>query len=340
MPRQLRIQYAGAQYHVIARGNRGEAIFFGDEDRKLWVETLGEASERTGWEVHAWVLMNNHYHLVLQTPEANLVAGMQWLQTTFALRMNARHGLSGNLFGGRYKTVLVQAEKTRSGQEQRSHPFGYLGTVMDYVHLNPARAGILSKGKKKTLDEYRWSSLAAGYVQMPGKRPRWLDAKTGLAVFGLKDTAHGRRKFLERLEERIHEEGSDSGKAVVEGQSLQTTLLRGWYFGNLRFREKMLTLLPKKGKLKNKRHKAAEIVKDHSGVQAEKIIHEFLGKNRLKENDFLMLSPAHVRKAELATKLHRQTTVKLQWIAERLEMKSESNVSHIIRRHKLSKFKA
>jgi putative transposase len=84
--RAVRIEYGGAFYHVMARGNRRERIFRGEADRLLFYQTLGEACERTGWRVHAWVLMSNHYHLMVETPEANLVAGMRWLQNNYTRR--------------------------------------------------------------------------------------------------------------------------------------------------------------------------------------------------------------------------------------------------------------
>ena len=89
-----------------------ERIFRDEADRLLFYQTLGEACERTGWRVHAWVLMSNHYHLMVETPEANLVAGMRWLQNTYTRRHNCRHGLWGRLFGDRYKAILSEG---RSG---------------------------------------------------------------------------------------------------------------------------------------------------------------------------------------------------------------------------------
>jgi putative transposase len=103
MARGIRIEYAGAFYHVMARGNRRERIFHNEPDRRFFVQTLGETCERTGWRVHAWVLMSNHYHLMVETPEANLVEGMKWLQNTYTRRFNSRHRLWGRLFGDRYK---------------------------------------------------------------------------------------------------------------------------------------------------------------------------------------------------------------------------------------------
>ncbi|SPE61706.1 hypothetical protein SBV1_740039 [Verrucomicrobia bacterium] len=96
MARALRIEYPGAIYHVMARGNQGQKIYADDGDRKLWLSTLGQAWRRTGWPIHAFVLMGNHYHLLLETPEANLVSGMKWLQGTYTQRYNARHRKRGH----------------------------------------------------------------------------------------------------------------------------------------------------------------------------------------------------------------------------------------------------
>jgi REP element-mobilizing transposase RayT len=91
MARALRIEYAGAVYHVMARGNQGRAIFADDKDRQRFLETLGEACGKTGWRLHAYVLMGNHYHLLVETPEGNLVTGMKWLQGAYTRRYNGRH---------------------------------------------------------------------------------------------------------------------------------------------------------------------------------------------------------------------------------------------------------
>jgi REP element-mobilizing transposase RayT len=110
MPRSLRIEFPGAFYHVMARGNRRETIFHDDDDRRFFLATLSEACAMTGWRVHAWVLMGNHYHLFIQTPEANLVAGMSWLQNTVTRRYNVRHMAWGRLFGDRYKENGVSVQ--------------------------------------------------------------------------------------------------------------------------------------------------------------------------------------------------------------------------------------
>ena len=131
MPRQVRIEYEGATYHVMCRGDRRESIFADDADREMFLATLADAAGRCGWLLHGYVLMGNHYHALLETPEANLVRGMTWLQTTYTTRYNARHRTGGHLFGGRYKAILVDPGEGR-----------YFATLLDYLHLNPVRAGL------------------------------------------------------------------------------------------------------------------------------------------------------------------------------------------------------
>jgi len=120
MARKLRVQYPGAIYHVMNRGDRREAIFSDDHDRQRFLDTLGEAREKTDWQVHAFCLMHNHFHLVLETPRANLVEGMQWFLGVYTSRFNHRHKEFGHLFSGRYKALIVDG----SGS-------GYLKTVCD-----------------------------------------------------------------------------------------------------------------------------------------------------------------------------------------------------------------
>jgi REP element-mobilizing transposase RayT len=147
MSRKLRIQHPGAIYHVMSRGDRRENIFLDDVDRHDFLEALAEACQKTSWQVHAYCLMANHYHLVLETPNPNLVAGMAWLQSTCTIRLNHRHKLIGHLLSGRYKAQLVEG----SGN-------GYLRTACDYVHLNPVRAHLLRPQER--LLAYPWSSFA------------------------------------------------------------------------------------------------------------------------------------------------------------------------------------
>src|SRR3954463_13545820 len=106
MARRLRVQYPGAIYHILSRGDRREPIFHQDEDRRRFIATLARACEKTGWQVHAYCLMPNHFHLVVETPQANLVAGMKWFLGVYTSRFNRRHKLFGHLFSGRYKSLI------------------------------------------------------------------------------------------------------------------------------------------------------------------------------------------------------------------------------------------
>ncbi len=117
----------------------------------------------TGWRVHAWVLLSNHYHLMIETPEASLIAGMQWVQNTLTRRFNVRHRAWGRVFGDRYKAVLVEGRQR----------FFY-ETLMDYIHLNPVRARLVRLANGESILDYRWSSLTMGYAVPPRRGRRGL----------------------------------------------------------------------------------------------------------------------------------------------------------------------
>ena len=131
--RKLRIEYEGAIYHVMNRGDRREPIFRDEADRKRFLDTLGEACAKTDWQVHAFCLMANDFHLVVETPKGNRVAGMKWFLGTYTARFNRRHKVVGHLFSGRYKALVVDAASP-----------GYFRTICDVVHLDPVRARLLA----------------------------------------------------------------------------------------------------------------------------------------------------------------------------------------------------
>lgn len=317
MPRSIRIEFPGAVYHVMARGNRRGAIFLDDEDRRTFLKTLGEACQMTGWRLPAWVLMDNHYHLMLQTPEPNLVEGMKWLQNTYTRRFNTRHRQWGRLFGDRYKSVPVEGQGY------------YYETLMDYIHLNPARAGLIRLNQGEGLLEYPWSSVAVGYGCPPKKRPPWLDVKGGLSAFGFPDTVAGRRGFVQRLHNRIMAE--DLKKAGLpftdaEMDRRRSRLDRGWYWGSQEFAERLLKL--GQNILQRDRHwtyRGSQEVRAHGDAEAQRLCEEGLRLAGLQEQELGSLPGSDPRKVALAALIWSRTTVDMKWISQRLKMRSAVN---------------
>ena len=187
----------------------------------------------TGWEVFARALLDNHYHTIFRTPHANLVEGMKWFQNTYTRRLNGRHKLCGHLFGGRYRSILIQ-NKDCGGAVWRD----YLRTAIDYVHLNPGRAG-LAGGVESSVGEYPWSSLSSAYLKPPSKRPEWMAVKETLDLFQYKDTAKGRRDFVGRLDNWICDE---KGEPQVEQSTFADRVSKGWFWGTESFKESLLDL--------------------------------------------------------------------------------------------------
>ncbi len=320
MARSIRINFAGAFYHVMARGNRREAIYHDESDRKFFLQVLAETCAKTGWHIHAWVLMTNHYHLLVETPEPNLVEGMKWLQNTYTRRFNVRHGLWGRVFGDRYKSVLVENSAY------------YYQTLVDYIHLNPARAGLLrsAKGKPMGILGYPWSSVAGGYALPPTRRAKWLAAQDGLAEFGFSDSVAGRRRFVERLDQRILEEGMERAgipTLPAEADARCSHLRRGWYWGSQAFSEKVLRI--GESTIKKDRHwsyRHSQERKAHGQMEAERLLAEGLRIVGLKESQLSELAGCDWRKIAIASRIARTTIMSMEWINQKLHMKSAANV--------------
>jgi REP element-mobilizing transposase RayT len=301
MPRKLRVEFPGAIYHVMSRGDRREKIFQDDVDRQDFIRTLAEACQKTGFEVHAYCLMGNHFHLVVETPEANLVAGMRWLLSTYTNRLNHRHKLVGHVFSGRYKALLVEG----SGN-------GYLKTVCDYVHLNPVRAGLL--GAEDRLLSYPWSSLG-WYLAACKHRPNWIRVDRLLGEHGIgADDAAGRKAFERRMETRRRQE-------MDEAQ--YEPLRRGWCLGGEAFRKEMLERM--EGQL-GQSH-AGELKRESAEVRAERIIAEELQRQGWSEAQLRQRRKSDPVKLALAARLRRETILTVGWIAKRLEMGTRQSVA-------------
>ena len=319
MPRSPRVEYPGAVYHVISRGQRREPIVLGERDRTWFVETMDEACERCGWVLHAWVLIPNHYHWLLETPEPNLVRGMQWFQTTWSARFRTRNQLVGHVLQGRYKALLVEP-----GSDD------YFQRISSYIHLNPVRAkGLL--GPEEPLKAYRWSSLGA-YLAPPSRRPPWLRVERVLGNLGLEDTRRGRRFYGEHVDGlvKVHR-GSEGRKATRELQGEWKHLRRGWCFGSDVFRDQMLEKLDALLGSNARASYSGEALLAHDEHAAEDLVMRALAGLGLKDRDLAGMKKTDARKRVMAWVLRTRTHVRNRWVSERLGMGHEVNVSQSVR---------
>jgi len=212
MARKLRLEFPGACYHVINRGNYRADIFRTEGAKAAFEACLFEACAKSGWLLHAHVLMSNHYHLAVETPAGNLVAGMHWLQATFANRFNKIRGERGHLFQGRYKALLVEEGEP-------------LAQVCHYIHLNPVRAGLVAVGQ---LRDYRYSSY--WYLWQAKVRPACFQPQYTLeTVGGLTDSSSGWKSYTDYLAWQAEEGPVGRSKAYVN-------LSQGWALGTAGFK--------------------------------------------------------------------------------------------------------
>ena len=303
MPRKLRIEYPGAIYHVINRGDRREDIFKDDFDRNRFLSTLGEACKKTSWQVHAYCLMRNHFHLVIETPQANLVAGMKWLSGVYTKRFNIRHKLCGHLFAGRYKALIVDGSVT-----------GYLKTVCDYVHLNPVRAKLLKPGAP--LESFQWSSYGQ-YLKAPGQRPSWLRVDRLLGEHGIpKDTAGRRAQFARQFRRRQNLERSMDYRQIR----------RGWFLGSEEFHQELVSAAVERV---GPNHYGADR-RETAEQKAQQIVQEEIDRLGWAEAELQLRRKGDPKKVAMARRLRRESTMTLKWIARRLQMGSWTYVSNLL----------
>ena len=303
MARKLRIEFPGAIYHIINRGNYRRDLFLTAGEAAAFVATLQEAVQRYGWKLHAYVLMRNHYHLALETPEPNLKDGMHWLQSTFSTRFNRLRKEQGHLFQGRYQSLLVEDE-------------GALARLVNYIHLNPARANIVLPNQ---LAAFRWSSLSR-FVRgdlFPG-----LDALKWLTAMKLQADADGWSTYLERLRQ-IALDPQEQDRLGFGAMS------RGWAIGTNGWKDAVakdyahLALNPGLAAAEAREVRVASWVKHLDQL--------LLAEHRTLEEARESAKSAPW-KAALAQKLRRSTGASVSWLAHTLHMgKPESARNYLSR---------
>jgi len=317
MPRKLRIEYPGAVYHVMSRGDHQEAIYRDKKDREVFVSCLGEVCEKTGWWVHAYVLMGNHYHLLVETPGGNLVAGMKWLQGTFTQRFNSRHKVYGHLFQGRYKALNVDEGEA-----------GYFQILSTYIHLNPVRAGLVRAGEQP-LKGYQWSSYPS-YLVAARERPVWLRVERVLGSVGIgADDSRGRRGYEAWMEGQVLECCRSQSRPSLEAE--WKGVRRGWYLGDRTFKGKLLGRIADLLEGRQADSVGGEAVSAWSEEDAEQWIGSALADLGLDAAALRTLAKGASEKLVMAWWLRGHTTLSRQWIAERLQMGHETRVTLAVR---------
>ncbi len=303
MPRKQRIEYPGAMYHVISRGNYRKDLFSEKKTGEAFEKTIFEAAERCGWKLYAYVVMSNHYHLALETPEPNLVEGMRWLQGTFATRFNRFHGERGHVFQGRYKSLVLEEERPLLG-------------LIDYIHLNPVRAGLCSVNQ---LGDHTLSSFPK-YLKRRVAPP--LDRERVLLLCDLPNTLAGMRKYRERLE------FVEEGDAGMRGE-LSKRYCRGWFLGSKKAKKELAKELVKETPMVD--WEGVDL-KELNETRWETIVSEELEKRKLNNKDLASSPKGAEWKVEIARRLRKETTAKNPWIAERLKMGHPNYVSNLVKR--------
>jgi putative transposase len=313
MARKLRVEYAGACYHVLNRGNYRRDLFAEKGAAESFRTCLFEAAERFAWRVHAFVIMRNHFHLAVETPEPNLSEGMRWLQGTWAVRFNRYHGESGRPFQGRYKALHVE-------------PGHSLAQVAHYIHLNPVRARIVAAER---LLEFPWSSLAL----FAGKqRPALLEAGTVLTESGdLSDTPAGWRRYMDYLGVLAEEDAQRRNARFGR-------LSRGWAIGSREFKGQIKKELLAGGAAASRFELLGVDSIAHRELKAELWEEQLQRAGGLFGIDLQALPPkkSAAEKVRLAALLKATSSVSNGWLAKRLQMGEPASVSQCVRRFRLA----
>jgi REP element-mobilizing transposase RayT len=311
MARALRVEYPGARYHLMGRGNQSRDIFEHQEDADLFIRTLGEMCVRNQTVVHAWCLMSNHYHLLLETPLGNLVDAMKWFQGTFTQRYNARHQLWGHLFQGRYKAKIIDDEDD-----------SYFRKVSEYVHLNPADAGLVKVGG---LADYPWSSYPL-YLKPPSQRPDWLTVLAVMNACGMPDDSLKSRRAYAAYMDLRHQSLVMKTQDVAD-QAAWKHMERGWVHGSKEFRDRLRNCLLEQG-----RHpEELEQKRDVSEAAAGEVLNQCLDFFKLDCRELPRLAKSDPRKFLIAGLLRYHYPVRAQWVSEQLGMGHFTTVSRAMR---------
>lgn len=300
MPHPPRFEYPGAIYHVLNRGNYRSWIFEEGGAKESFRKCLFEACEFAGWNLHAYCVMGNHYHLAIETPEPNLSEGMRWLQSVYANRYNRHRKERGHLFQGRFKSVIVE-------------DWDRLAWLCHYIHLNPVRAGICDvRGLGAFPHSSYWNLRRAGTRRTFMRFDAFLEG-----AGGLKDTPAGRDKYAQYLA-WLHEDDQAKRSAQFDRMS------KGWAIGTREFKRAIV-------EDEKRRVACLELgARDYAEIRAERWESELqrcLDKLGKSSADARADPKSADWKVAIATRLKRKMLCKNPWIDATLRMGAGASIS-------------
>lgn len=301
MARKLRFESQGGLYHVLNRGNFRSWIFESEGAKRSFETALQQTCARSGWILHAWVVMGNHFHLAVETPQPNLSEGMRWLQSVFAVRFNQFRHESGHIFQGRFKSIVVENPER-------------LAWLCHYIHLNPVRAGIcdVSRLSDYGFGSYRWLWSKAK------DRPEHLEVRMFLEGAGnLRDTPKGHRDYANYLAWLVEDEPA---RKEMQFEKMS----KGWALGSDAFRRELI---------KDEQELLAQI---ELGVSDARELREAAWEctvrtcmNALGETESGVTSAKKAAdwKVAIAAKLKTEQLCRNGWISKRLNMGADAAIS-------------
>lgn len=301
MARKVRIEFPGALYHVLNRGNYRQDLFRSPGEAVAFERSLEEGVALYGWRVHAYAIMRNHYHLAIETPDANLVDGMHWLQSTFATRFNRFRKENGHLFQGRYQSLLV--EDTAA-----------LVRLVNYIHLNPVRSKIVPPDQVAL---FRWGSLSRF---LRGNRFEGLNPSTWMEGLGLKDNPDGWAAYIDQLR-------GLAGDSAAQERDGFSTMSKGWAIGTSGWKRSMA-----------KSHAEAALSPGLSTAEARMFreakwneqLDALMSRAGKGERDLAESRNSAPWKVEMAHRLRHQSGAAVVWIARALKMGKPDSVRHYL----------
>ncbi len=298
MPRLPRIQFPGALYHIFNQGNYQQELFPTSVEATSFIACLTITCKKMGWIVHAYGLLKNRYHLVIEIPSENLTEGLHWLQSTYANRFNRSRKQKGHLFQGRYKAILVE-------------PGQILANLVNYIHLSPVLEKLITI---EQLPQFRWNSFRSFHS---GNHPPFLHCSKWLRILQLTENQDTREIYYQHLKSLASDKDSQKEEGFL-------SMSNGWVLGSTDFKNSMLKKLEKLQSTKSwNTNEIHELSERNWSQLLEKGMTHFQKTIEASRSD----KKSAFWKLMMATWMRQQTNVSNKWLAENLHMGTPGTVS-------------